>query len=81
MSRKSRPAAARKTKKPAPAKAPNAPAARIGRARVFALGLLVLWPLLWLLSIPFRILGAVVEGMLAFVRAVFLFPARILGGR
>ena len=46
-----------------------------------ALGLLVLWPLLWLLSIPFRILGAVVEGMLAFVRAVFLFPARILGGR
>ena len=46
-----------------------------------ALALLLLWPLLWLLSIPFRLLGAVVEGLLAFIRAVFLFPARLLRGR
>jgi len=41
----------------------------------------VLFPLVWLLSIPFRILGIVVEGMLAFIRALFFLPARLLGGR
>ena len=40
---------------------------------------LLLWPILWLLSIPFRIVGIAVEGTLALVRAVFLLPARILG--
>jgi hypothetical protein len=43
-----------------------------------ALLALVLWPLFWLLSIPFRILGALLEGLVAFVRALFLFPSRIL---
>jgi hypothetical protein len=47
------------------------------------LALLVLlgYPFLWLLSIPFRIVGAVLEGLVEFVRALFLFPARLLGGR
>ena len=43
--------------------------------------LLVLLPLIWLLSIPFRILGIVVEGMIALIRALFFLPARLLGGR
>ena len=43
--------------------------------------LVVLFPVVWLLSIPFRILGIVVEGMLAFIRALFFLPARLLGGR
>jgi hypothetical protein len=46
-----------------------------------ALLALVAWPLLWLLSIPFRILGGVVHGLLAFVSALFLLPARLLGYR
>lgn len=46
-----------------------------------ALLVLVLWPLLWLLSIPFRIVGAVLNGMIAFVAAIFLLPARVLGYR
>jgi hypothetical protein len=46
-----------------------------------ALLALVLLPFVWLLSIPFRILGAVVAGLLAFVKAVFLLPARLLGQR
>ena len=46
-----------------------------------ALLALIMWPVLWLLSIPFRILGAVVGGMLAFVRALLFLPARILGAR
>ena len=42
---------------------------------------LVLLPLVWLISIPFRIVGIVVEAMLAFVRAILFLPARVLGGR
>ena len=42
---------------------------------------LVCFPLVWLLLLPFRLVGAVLEGMLAFVRAVFLLPARLLGHR
>ena len=42
---------------------------------------LLLWPVLWLLSIPFRIVGYVLGGMLAFVKALFFLPARLLGAR
>jgi hypothetical protein len=41
---------------------------------------LVLYPFLWLLSIPFKVVGAVLEGLVALVRALFLLPARVLGG-
>lgn len=46
-----------------------------------ALLALVAYPLIWLLLLPPRLLGFAVEGVLAFVRAVFLLPARLLGGR
>jgi hypothetical protein len=46
-----------------------------------ALLALVLWPIVWLLSLPFRLLGIAVEGVLEFLRAIILLPARILGGR
>ena len=42
---------------------------------------LVAYPFLWLLSIPFRIVGAVLEGLVELVKALFFFPARLLGGR
>jgi hypothetical protein len=45
-----------------------------------ALLALVLFPLIWLILLPFRILGFAVEGVLSFIRALFLFPARVLGG-
>jgi len=38
------------------------------------------WPLLWLLSLPFRMVGVVVEALIAFLKAVLLLPARILRG-
>ena len=41
---------------------------------------LVLWPVVWLVSIPFRLLGIAVDGVFAFLRAVVMLPARILGG-
>jgi hypothetical protein len=46
-----------------------------------ALLALVLWPLVWLICLPFRLLGIAVEGVFAFLRAVLLLPARLLGAR
>jgi hypothetical protein len=45
-----------------------------------ALLALVLYPLAWLLLLPFRILGIAVDGLLGLLRAVVLLPARVLGG-
>jgi len=42
---------------------------------------LILYPLVWVLLIPFRIVGIAVEGTLALVRGVILLPARVLGAR
>jgi len=45
-----------------------------------ALLALVLWPVAWLISIPFRILGIAFEGVFALLRALIMLPARLLGG-
>ncbi len=45
-----------------------------------ALLALVLYPLVWLLLLPLRILGIAVEGVLRLVWAVVTLPARVLGG-
>jgi hypothetical protein len=45
-----------------------------------ALAVLVLYPLVWLVLLPFRILGFAVEGVLELLKAVILLPARILRG-
>jgi hypothetical protein len=42
---------------------------------------LVLWPVVWLLTLPFRLVGIAVEGVFALLRAIVLLPARILGRR
>lgn len=44
-----------------------------------ALLVLFLWPILWLLSIPFRIVATLMEALLALVRALLFLPARMLG--
>jgi hypothetical protein len=41
---------------------------------------LLLYPLVWLLLLPFRILGIAVGGVLAFFRALVMLPSRVLGG-
>jgi len=43
-----------------------------------ALVALVLYPLVWLLLLPFRIVGIAVEGALELVWAVITLPARVL---
>lgn len=39
---------------------------------------LVLYPLVWLVLLPFRLVGLAVGGVLELLRAIFLLPARIL---
>jgi hypothetical protein len=46
-----------------------------------AVAALLLWPVVWLLSLPFRLVGLAVEGVFALLRAIVLLPARVLGGR
>jgi hypothetical protein len=46
-----------------------------------ALLALVLFPIVWLLALPFRLLGIAVEGVFALMKALLLLPARILGYR
>ena len=45
-----------------------------------ALLALLLYPLVWLLLLPFRLLGIAVGGVLAFVKAVIFLPARLIRG-
>ncbi len=46
-----------------------------------ALLALILYPLVWLILLPFRLVGFAVEGVFELLRAIILLPARILGGR
>ena len=45
-----------------------------------ALLALVLYPIVWLLSLPFRLVGIGVQALFALLRAVLLLPARLLRG-
>lgn len=45
-----------------------------------ALLALLLYPIVWILLIPFRLVGIAVEGVLELLRAVVTLPARVLGG-
>jgi hypothetical protein len=46
-----------------------------------ALLALVLAPVVWLIALPFRLLGLAVKGTLALVGAILLLPARLVGWR
>lgn len=43
-----------------------------------ALAALVLYPLVWLVLLPFRMAGIAVGGVLALIAAIFLLPVRVL---
>lgn len=46
-----------------------------------ALLALVLFPLIWLLSLPFRLLAISFDAVFALLRSILFLPARILGHR
>ena len=46
-----------------------------------ALLALVLYPFVWLLLLPFRLVGIVVDGVFELLRSILLLPARVVGIR
>ncbi len=46
-----------------------------------ALLALVLAPLVWLVSLPFRLVGITIDAVFELLRAVLMLPARLLGGQ
>jgi hypothetical protein len=45
-----------------------------------ALLALVLYPIVWLLLLPFRLVGIAVDGVFALLKAILFLPARVLRG-
>ena len=46
-----------------------------------ALLALVLWPIVWLLALPFRLVGITFAAMFALLQAILFLPAHVLGWR
>jgi len=46
-----------------------------------ALLALIVFPIVWLIALPFRLAAVVVEALIATLRAILLFPSRLLGGK
>ena len=44
-----------------------------------ALLALFLWPLVWLISLPFRLVGITFDALFALLKAALFLPARVLG--
>ena len=42
---------------------------------------LLLWPLAWLFALPFRLAGVTFNALVAFLAALFMLPARLLGAK
>lgn len=45
-----------------------------------ALLVLILYPFVWLLLLPFRLVGIVFTGLFGFLRALLTLPVRLLSG-
>jgi hypothetical protein len=46
-----------------------------------AVAVLLLWPLVWLLSLPFRLIGITFDALFALLRAILFLPSRLLASR
>ena len=42
---------------------------------------LILYPFVWLLMLPFRLVGITIDGLFGLIGALFRAPARLVGGR
>lgn len=45
-----------------------------------ALLALIVYPLVWLILLPFRLIGIAVEGVFGLLKAIIMLPARVLSG-
>lgn len=46
-----------------------------------ALLALILYPIVWLVLLPFRLLGFAVEGVFSFLKALLMLPVKALGAK
>ena len=46
-----------------------------------ALLALILYPFVWLLSLPFRLIGITMDALFSFLKALLMLPARALGAQ
>ena len=46
-----------------------------------ALVALILYPIVWLLALPFRLIGITMDAVFSFLKALLMLPARALGGK
>lgn len=46
-----------------------------------ALLALILYPIVWLVSLPFRLIGITMEALFSFLKALLMLPARALGAK
>ncbi len=46
-----------------------------------ALLALLVYPIVWILLLPFRLLGVALDGIFELLRAILFLPARVLGGK
>ena len=46
-----------------------------------ALLALLLYPIVWLIMLPFRLVGITVDALFQFIKALFMLPARVLRGQ
>jgi hypothetical protein len=45
-----------------------------------ALLFLLLYPIVWIVALPLRLIGIGIEGVFALLRAIIMLPSRLLGG-
>jgi hypothetical protein len=45
-----------------------------------AIAALLLYPIVWLLMLPFRLLGITMQGIFALLKSIVMLPARVLSG-
>jgi hypothetical protein len=46
-----------------------------------ALALIFILPIVWLILLPFRIVGLTITVLFQFIGAILMFPFRVLGGK
>ncbi|MDL1891903.1 hypothetical protein FBQ87_03295 [Sphingobacteriales bacterium CHB3] len=46
-----------------------------------AIAALILYPLIWLILLPFRLVGITVDALLQLIKGLFMLPARVLRGQ
>jgi hypothetical protein len=46
-----------------------------------ALLALILYPIVWLLMLPFRLIGITVDAVFSFLKTLLMLPSRVLGGK